>query len=92
MCKVIAIANQKGGVGKTAIASNLSVGLAMHDKRVLVIDADPQGNLSSCMGVDDVDELENTVATFIEREINEDQIPVAKSFEILTKEVLNSGN
>lgn len=74
MCKVIAIANQKGGVGKTALACNLSVGLAMHGKRVLIIDADPQGNLTSCLGIDNADDLENTLASFIEREINEDPI------------------
>ena len=78
MAKVIAIANQKGGVGKTAVASNLGVGLAMNDKRVLVIDADPQGNLTSSLGVDNADELENTLASFIEREINEEPIEPAE--------------
>ena len=78
MSRIIAVANQKGGVGKTALASNLSVGLAMNDKKVLVIDADPQGNLTSSLGIDNADELENTLASFIEREINEDPIDPAE--------------
>ena len=62
-CKTIAICNQKGGVGKTTTTMNLGIGLANKGKRVLVVDSDPQGDLTTCLGWQRVDEIPVTLAT-----------------------------
>jgi len=70
-CKVIAVAHEKGGVGKTTTTVNLGIGLARRGKMVLLVDADPQGDLSKCLGIANPQELTQTLATAMNGVITE---------------------
>lgn len=71
-CKVIALANQKGGTAKTTTTVNLGIGLVNQGHKVLLVDADPQGDLTTALGWTDADNLPITLATQMEKTIRDE--------------------
>ena len=74
MCRIIAVANQKGGVGKTTTCVNLGIGLARAGKKVLLVEADAQGSLSVSLGIQEPDTLDMTLVQILGKIINEEEI------------------
>lgn len=79
MCRVIAVSNQKGGVGKTVSCVNIGVGLAQMGKKVLLIDGDPQGDLTISLGVEEPDEIEYSLATLMLNTVNDENLIMEKT-------------
>ncbi len=75
MAKVISIVNPKGGTGKSACTANLAVGLAQKNMKVLIVDADPQSDVSAGFGYRDCDESNETLTALMDTVMKDEDIP-----------------
>ena len=74
MCEVYAVATQKGGCSKTTSSVNLGIGLAHEGYKVLLVDADPQGDMTKSLGITDPDSIEITISTLLMNVINDEPV------------------
>ena len=75
MARIISIVNQKGGTGKSACTANLAVGLAQKNMKVLIVDADPQSDVSAGFGYRDCDDSNETITALMDSVMKDEDIP-----------------
>ena len=91
MCRVISISNQKGGVAKTVTSVNMGIGLAREGKKVLLIDADPQGSLTISLGYEYPDKMDVSLATIMMKVINDEPVMIGDRYYIRATVTLTDG-
>ena len=87
MTKIISLINHKGGVGKTTSTHNLGKAFALAGKKTLLIDNDPQANLTTACGIDDPDSLENTIHTTISDGQSLAPLSISQNLDLIPSEL-----